>query len=256
MNLASPLLPPGRLIAIGLVTASAMAGCVGGTSGETATPIPLATATSVPPSVTPVPSDTPEPTPTATITPTATPSVLTVTPKEGDIACRFGPDSGYSVENALLAGQVVPIRGRDESSGWIQIDHPKRPGWLCWVEAASAVVDGDLGRAAVVSAPETFVESIQIPAHSLTFRGAACSFPMAIEVNYYITTNGPARVIYFEARNGAYGTAQTMVFPYADTQRVVDVYTLTGPGDYSLVVEVTSPNSLVEAKEFTVSCAP
>lgn len=246
-----------RRAASGLTALAGLAGCAGGTgAGATTTSVPTATATTAAPTATAAPSDTPQPTATATITVTPTPSVLTVTPKEGDIPCRYGPGRQYSVENALLAGKTVPVQGRDDAAAWIKIEHPSRPGWNCWIEAAAAVVDGDLARAPVVAAPEAFVESVFIATHSVVLRGANCTFPRSFEVIFYMTTNGPARVVFQRARNGAFTPAETTVFPYADTKQYVNVYTLSGPGDYSIDVVVSSPNGVSEAKGFSVTCAP
>lgn len=245
----------GRRAAVGLTALAAVAGCSGVTgAGATPTAPATATPTTAPPTATTAPSDTPQPTATATITVTPTPSVLTVTPKEGDLPCLFGPGNEYSVENALLAGKVVPVLGRDAASDWIQIEHPKRPGWFCWVEAAQAVVDGDLARAQVVPAPDPFVDAIEITTHSVVFHGSACSFPRSFEVIFNMTTNGPARVVFQRVRQGVEGDPETTIFPYASTRQFVDVYTLTGPGNYSIAINVFSPNAISESKEFSLTC--
>ncbi len=257
MSPSASFLQVGRRAAIGLTALATMAGCSGAAGGgATLTAIPTATATTAAPTATSAPTDTPQPTARATITVTATPSILTVTSKEGDVPCRFGPGIKYSVENALLADKVVPVQGRDAASEWIQIEHPARPGWSCWIEASAGIVNGDLGRAPVVPAPEAFVETIQITTHSVVLPGADCTFPRAFEVIFYITTNGPARVVFQRVRNGAASPAETTAFPFADTKQYVDVYTLPGTGDYSIGVEVFSPNSLAEFQDFSVQCGP
>lgn len=257
MSLSTCYLAVGPRMALGLAGLAGLVGCAGAAGAGVTPAVNLgATTTAAPPTATAAPSDTPQPMATPTIIVTPTPSVLTVTPEAGDVPCRFGPGRQYSVENALLVGKVVPVQGRDAASEWIQIDHPRRPGWRCWLEAAAAVVNGDLERAPIVPAPESFVESIQITTHSVTFRGAACSFPRSFEVISYITTNGPARVTFQRARGGAFALAETTVFAYADTKQYVNVYALPGPGDYSIAVAVSSPNRMSEAKDFSVGCAP
>lgn len=256
MGLMGSFLHTGRRGVIGLTALATMAGCSGATgSGATPTPVSTATATTAAPSATTRPSDTPLPTLTATITVTPTPSILTVTSKEGDVPCRFGPGSKYSVENALLAGKVVPVLGRDAASEWIQIEHPARPGWTCWIEASAGIVNGDLGRAPVVPAPEPFVDSVQIDAKPTVLSSADCVFPRAIEVVFWITVNGPAKVTFQRVRDGAYQDFERISFAEAGTEKLVEIYTVNGPGSLSFGVNITSPNEVFESQDSSVSCA-
>lgn len=256
MSPSASFLQVGRWAAIGLTALATMAGCSGAAgAGATPTAIPIAAATTAAPTATSAPSDTPQPTATATITMTPTPSILTVTSKEGDVPCRFGPGSKYSVENALLADKVVPVQGRDAASEWIQIEHPKRPGWNCWVETDATIVNGDLSRAPIVPAPETFVDSVQIDAKPTVLSSADCVFPRAIEVVFWITVNGPAKVVFQRVRDGAYQDFERISFAEAGTEKLVEIYTVNGPGSLSFGVNITSPNEVFESQDSSVSCA-
>ncbi len=95
---------------------------------------------------------------TATLTSTPT-SALTATPsiptlilnKNGN--CRRGPGQVYEVLTSLLAGQQVPIVGRNEDETWWFVRIPT--GELCWISRVTGDAQGNTSIVPVESAPPT-----------------------------------------------------------------------------------------------------
>ncbi|RME82338.1 MAG: DNRLRE domain-containing protein, partial [Caldilineae bacterium] len=107
------------------------------TPSPTSTPSPTATPTSTPtPTATPTPTGTPTPTSTATATPTRSPtptqsptpvSTPSPTPTPTPFArvtalrapVRSGPGLNYPVLDTLPRNRILPVFGRDTTSGWL-----------------------------------------------------------------------------------------------------------------------------------------
>jgi len=116
---------------------------------DTATPLPSATNTAVPPTETSTPTHTltPSLTPTATETkiPTLTPTYAIlrgqVIPERAN--CRYGPGASYLYKYGLVGGSNLEIIGRNQLGTWLLIqaiggDNP------CWVKAELMDVRGDV----------------------------------------------------------------------------------------------------------------
>ena len=117
------------------------------TPSPTATSIPTQTFTptstfTLIPSATPTPTDTPLPTDTPTITPTSTPETATAS-AQGNVNCRWGPNTVYLVAGLFRDGATAQVDGRDYAANWLWIQM-EGFAYRCWVAASAVVVTGDL----------------------------------------------------------------------------------------------------------------
>ncbi len=112
-----------------------------GTSpGTTSIPLPAFTAT--------IPIPTASPSPTMTLTPSHPTLTLNL-----NANCRKGPSQVYEVLTSLLAGQTVPIVGKNEQETWWQVHIPT--GELCWISGVTGSTQGNPAAVPVVQAPPT-----------------------------------------------------------------------------------------------------
>jgi Bacterial SH3 domain len=99
-----------------------------------------------------IPLLTATPTVTPTLSSTATPSVPTLTLIK-NANCRRGPGQIYDVLTSLLAGQAVPIVGKNEDATWWLVHIPT--GERCWISAVTGNVSGDINAVPIAAAPPT-----------------------------------------------------------------------------------------------------
>ena len=115
------------------------------------TPSPSATATQIStqtstftsvPTDTPTASATPSPAHTPTITLTPTPESATAEP-EGNVNCRWGPNTVYLVAGLFREGAVAQVDGRDYGGNWLWIQM-EGFSYHCWVATSAVIVTGDV----------------------------------------------------------------------------------------------------------------
>src|SRR5574340_48875 len=113
-------------------------------------------------SQTPSPSITPSPTESATATVSPTPLVInTPTPIVPMISvsvatnCRSGPGKAYSIEGALMVGEVAQVMGRDPTANYWYIPNPDEPGDYCYVWGQYATISGFAGTVQMLTPPPT-----------------------------------------------------------------------------------------------------
>jgi hypothetical protein len=84
------------------------------------------------------------PPPTATATPTPNPlsTLITFTPIR-NVNCRYGPGQVYAVLNSVLAGNPLPVEGRNEDKNWVYV---RLQGNGCWIGLANGNLDGDINQ--------------------------------------------------------------------------------------------------------------
>ncbi len=218
----------------------------------TATPVvsPTASAT-LPPSATPLPTETP------TITPTATPSIVTVTPLDKDVICRFGPSDLFSTEAAFKVGQMALVLGTDAAGGWWYIENPSRAGRFCWVSAALTKIEGNPLSVVIQDPPIPFVEAVSVAMDPKSASITCGTFPYTFGVTIKITANGPTTVTYVRSKsNGSSAPPETLTFAKSGTKILEDSYKVGGAGDYWFKVSVSSPNKISGQGSATMGCTP
>lgn len=95
-------------------------------------------------------------TPTATTTPTSTAPVCEATiTLDKNAHCRKGPGTVYDIFTSYLAGQVLPIEGRNADNTWFWVLAPQPAGAHCWVSNTTGSVSGDVQCMPVIPAPPT-----------------------------------------------------------------------------------------------------
>lgn len=202
----------------------------------------------IPPSDTPVP-DTPTP------APTDTPSEVTVTAAGGEVACRFGPASEYSVEGKLAAGVTTRALARNDSSSWIRIEHQSHPGRNCWLKAADVSVSGNLASVPVEAAPAAIVTGVTVDMSPSNATVPGCVFPYTFSVEFWITVTGPTSVTFQRSlSNGNEAPAETTTFTSFGTYAFSDYYRIGSEGEHWFQVEVTSPNAMTGRGTAKASC--
>jgi hypothetical protein len=100
-------------------------------------------------------SNPPQQVATKIATVTGTPVGVTITVKNDNdqINVRSGPGTAYEIIGVLLAGQVVPAKGRSPGSDWILVDYPGVEGGRGWVYAVNVTING--GELPVAEPPPT-----------------------------------------------------------------------------------------------------
>ncbi|MEI8130820.1 MAG: SH3 domain-containing protein [Leptolinea sp.] len=71
----------------------------------------------------------------ATVTGTPVGAAITVKTDQEQINVRSGPGTLYPKVGVLLAGQVVPAKGRSPGGEWILVDYPGVEGGVAWLYA-------------------------------------------------------------------------------------------------------------------------
>ncbi len=229
-----------------------------GGAAPTATPAPVAaTETDALPPTEAVPTIAPTDTPvpdTPTPAPTDTPSEVTVTAAAGEVACRFGPASEYSVEGKLADGVTTLALARNSSSTWVRIEHQSHPGRNCWLKAADVSVSGDLASVPVEAAPVAIVTGVVVDLSPSEVTVPGCVFPYTLSVEYSITVTGPTTVKYQLSKDNGDKVSGTQTFTASGTYSFSDHYRLGSAGDHWFQVEVTSPNAMTGRGTAKASC--
>lgn len=128
--------------------------------------------------------------------PTATPEpaladnapMLTVTENTN---CRAGPHPMYKVEGYITTDMRIPVRGINTGYSWWFVDNPTYPGYRCWVQRLTSVVEGDTSTLPVyydpwTPTPGTPVVSVDITAYT---ENLATQCPTTINFAGVIRTN-------------------------------------------------------------------
>jgi hypothetical protein len=84
----------------------------------------------------------PPPTATATSTPSPAYTVITFTPIR-NVNCRYGPGQVYDILNSVLAGNPLPVEGRNEDKNWVYVN---LQGNGCWIGMANGNLNGDINQ--------------------------------------------------------------------------------------------------------------
>jgi hypothetical protein len=233
------------VVAPGLACRTGNLGPVAPTA-PTATPVPPPTEPAAPTVVVPTipPSDTPVPE-SPTPVPTDTPSEVTVTAGDGDVACRFGPASEYSIDGKLAGGVTTLALARNASSSWIRIEHQTHPGRNCWLKAADVSVSGNLASIPVEGAPAAIVTGVKVKLSPSDVTVPGCVFPYTLSVQFWITVTGPTTVKFQRSlSNGNKAPVETQTFTTFGTYPFTDSYRLGEVGEHWFQVDVTSPNAM------------
>jgi hypothetical protein len=228
-------------------------------TAPTATPL-RPPETLIPPTEPPVPtvpvptlSDTPTPTPAAS----ATPSDVTVTAVGGDVPCRFGPASEYSIDGKLSAGNTTLALARDSASSWIRIEHETHPRWNCWVKADDVSVAGNLASVPVEAAPASLVTRVDVEMAPSEATVSGCVFPYTFSVQFWITVNGPATVkLQRSLDNGSKAPVETQSFSASGRYAFTDHNRIGSAGAHWFQVDVFSPNAMSGRGTATAACGP
>ena len=246
-----------------LVLAASLACNVSGFGGAAPTATPVRPPeTLVPPTEPPaptvvLPSLTPSDTPVPTLAVTATPSEVTVTASGGDVPCRFGPASEYSIDGKLSAGNITLALARSSASSWIRIEHETHPRWNCWVKADEVSVSGDLASVPVEPAPASLVTRVDVELAPSEATVPGCTFPYTLSVQFGITVNGPATVKFQRSLdNGNKAPVETKTFLASGRFAFVDSYKIGSTGDHWFQVDVISPNAMSGRGTSTAVCGP
>lgn len=191
-------------------------------------------------------------------TPTAVPSAgpATLTPRSGDITCRFGPGMEYAPGGTVPAGTVAPILGRNGMGGWWAIDLPRHPGRMCWVSADDATVSGDTAAVPVLPPPYPYVSGVTVAMTPETAMIPCNSFPYTFSVRFTIEVTGPTRVTFQRIlSDGHSAPPETVEFLEFGSRTFTDYYRVGGPGTYWFRVTATSPNAVSGEATVTMSCS-
>jgi hypothetical protein len=180
---------------------------------------------------------------------------VTVTAAGGDVACRFGPASEYSVDGKLAGGVTTRALARNASSSWVRIAHQTHPGWNCWLKAADVVVSGNLASVPVEPAPAAIVTDVTVEVSPSAVTVPGCVFPYTLSVEFWITVNGPATVSFQRSLdNGNSAPVETQTFTAFGTYAFTDHLRLGSVGEHWFQVAVTSPNAMTGRGTAVASC--
>ena len=214
----------------------------------TDTPTPTEVVPTIPPSDTPVPES---PTPV----PTDTPSEVTVTAAGGEVACRFGPASEYSIDGKLADGVTTLALARNSSSSWIRIEHQTHPGRNCWLKAEDVSVSGNLASVPVEAAPAGIVTDMTVDVSPSEATVSGCVFPYTFSVEFRITVTGPATVKFKRSlSNGNSAPVETQTYTTFGTYAFTDHLRVGSAGGHWFQVDVTSPNPMSGRGDAKANC--
>lgn len=118
----------------------------------------------------PPPTDTPSPEPTIA-PPTEEPTIQIELPTQGptetpapqtpmlhvteNTNCRAGPSPAFGVEGYITMDMNLPVVGINEGRSWWWVENPTYPGFHCWVNKYTSVVEGDTSLVPVYRDPWT-----------------------------------------------------------------------------------------------------
>jgi len=196
---------------------------------------------------------TPEPsaTPTETYTPEPQPPYVRTNADES--FCYFGPGKEYSIEGKISGEEFVAVLGRDDFSQWVQIAHPTRERFNCWLPVDSVELQGDVIMAPFVPAPAPFVAYVSVDM-SPDSRSLTCG-TYTFKVNFSISVTGPTTVEFRRYLPGnPAGSIEKFTFTEAGIQTFTDSVTRGSSGTYTYKVEVVSPNSQIGEDSSELKC--
>ena len=194
---------------------------------------------------------------TATIVPTSTPSNLLVSPKDQPVNCRFGPGTQYGIAGALNPGRQAEMIGKNLDSSWWYVRNPSDPSTLCWLAASVTDTVGNVESLPVVEPPEIMVTSVNVSVDPQGMNVACDAFPQSVIMSAFITTNGPAIVIWrWESSTGKTSPEQNLLFEEGGTKMVQDYYQVDSANDYSIRVRTIVPNVVIGEANFKAICTP
>jgi hypothetical protein len=209
------------------------------------------------PAPTTAPSQTALPSNTPPATTTSTPSVPVAFPREVAVNCRLGPGTGWIVLSGLSLGASAQITGKSADGGWWQIVDPLSSGRRCWVASSVTSTAGNVAGIPVAEAPKASVIDVSVDVDPSSISVAGCVGPiLPIEISGTIETDGPTTVQWrFETQQGGAMTSQSTTFDSFGEETVSIDYTPTlAAGTYWVRLIVTSPNSLQEEVNYTITC--
>lgn len=249
-----------RFLPLAIVLAASQA-CSPGAAVPTATPLAppatFAAATEPPPATVALPPVLPSDTPIPTPEPTPTPTEVTLTPLSGNVACRFGPGTVFSIDGQLTAGKTTRALARSANRDWIRIEHETHPRWNCWVKAGAVMVLGNLESVPVEPEPTAFVTKVEVQMSPAEASVPGCVFPYTFTVRFWITVNGPATVrLQRSLSNGNSAPVETQVFTTSGRYEFTDSNKVGAAGDHWFQVEVTSPNAMTGRGTARAVCGP
>src|SRR5215510_3653356 len=203
-----------------VIFALGMSSCNMPANQPTETPLPTPTLvipiTSASATPTLVPIDTLLAIDTPTIMPTSTPSLLLASPKDQPVNCRFGPGTQYAIAGALNPGRQAEMIGKNEDSSWWYVKNPSDPSTLCWLAASVIDTVGNVESLPVVEPPEIGVTSVTVSVDPPGMNVACDAFPQSVIITAFITTNGPAIVIWrWESSAGKTSPENNVLFDEA-----------------------------------------
>jgi SH3-like domain-containing protein len=149
----------------------------------------------------------------ATVTGTPIGSYIIVNADQEQINVRGGPGTDYSAVGVLVAGELIPAKGRSAAGLWIQIVYSGVDGGLAWVYSplvtifqgsglaivappptptlrVTSTIDPTLAAQFVLEVPATRLPTFTAPAPLVipTFEQSSPVQPGGIPVGMYITT--------------------------------------------------------------------
>lgn len=222
---------------------------------ETPTTSPVPSATQLPP--TNAPTLTPPPTNTAVATLSPTPSVPSVSPREVNVNCRFGPGTAWVAISALIVGQSAQITGKSSDGAWWNIVDPQNSGGRCWVSASVVNAGGNLATVPVVQAPAASVTNVTVDVDPRTISVPGCIGPiLASKIKGTIETNGPTTVKWrFETQlGGSMGNQTTNFETFGVKEFTVEYTPPVTAGTYWIRLIVTDPNDMQAEVNYKVEC--
>ncbi len=253
-----------RLVLAGVIGLSLLVAFISSNPGwksilaaETATVTekPAVTRTMTTPRVIPSQTITSLPSETALPTTTTTPLVPIVMARDVAINCRYGPGTNWEAVSALILGTQAEIVGKNSGLNytWWYINDPLNPGKFCWVAVDVSTAYGNLNLIPVVAAPEVSVTDVTVRT-GVEFQN--CGGQNPVTPRGTIKTNGPATVVYqWEISGDAHLTtpANTLVFDSSLSRNISDPGLIAlDCGDYTLKLQVTSPNDVSAQDRFSV----
>ncbi len=192
---------------------------------STNTPLPTDTPTPTLEPMVMVPTDTPMveveiPTQGPTETPMPTNPMLHVTTNTN---CRAGPSPAYGVEGYITTDMFVEVVGINEGRSWWWVKNPTYPGYHCWVQKMTSVIEGDTSEVPIYRDPWTMTPadpeiSVQANVYPKEYSGAC---PQQVTLVATIFTNRAGQFHYLWLKRGSTKHKTGWVNIAADSSAVV-----------------------------------
>lgn len=138
------------------LTQGALYQTINAPAAATATPEPAAPAADTPqPEVPSTPLIVPTTAlPTVEILQTSTPSKPMISASQ-NTNCRSGPGSIWPIVSALMVGDTVEVRGKNDTGKWWYIEDPDSANDSCWVWTDTTTVVGNTSNLPIIPTPFT-----------------------------------------------------------------------------------------------------